>query len=107
MAEDVKDSIERLRGEIRRHDYLYYVLNQPAITDKAYDTLFSELRELETRHPEYVTADSPTQRVSEVPVEGFASVTHGRAMLSMDNTYNADELRSFDERIAKGLGGKP
>jgi DNA ligase (NAD+) len=104
MAEDVKKRIRKLRTEIREHDRLYYVLNQPKITDQQYDKLFAELKSLEQANPELITPDSPTQRVSEKPLEGFASVRHAAAMLSMDNTYNADELRAFDERVAKVLG---
>jgi len=106
MAADVKKRIERLRAEIRRHDYLYYVLNQPQITDQQYDKLFAELKALEEKHPEFITPDSPTQRVSERPLEGFASVRHAIPMLSIDNTYNDEELRAFDERVAKGLGSR-
>ena len=106
MAEDIKKRIERLRAEIRRHDYLYYVLNRPEISDRQYDRLFAELKESEQANPELITADSPTQRVSERPLEGFASVRHAVAMLSMDNTYNAEELRAFDERVAKALGDR-
>ncbi len=106
MAKDVKKQIEQLREEIRRHDHLYYVLNQPQITDQQYDKLFAELKSLEQANPGLVTADSPTQRVSGKPLEGFASVRHAVPMLSMDNTYNQDELRAFDERVEKGLGSK-
>ena len=106
MAENVKNTIGRLRTDIRRHDYLYYVLNQPEISDQQYDKLFAELKDLEQNHPELVTPDSPTQRVSERPIEGFAAVRHALPMLSMDNTYNADDLRAFDERVAKGLGSR-
>lgn len=104
MAEDVKKRIQKLRTQIREHDRLYYVLNQPKIIDQQYDKLFAELKSLEQANPELITPDSPTQRVSEKPLEGFASVRHAAAMLSMDNTYNADELRAFDERVAKVLG---
>ena len=103
MAAEVKKRIEKLRAEIRRHDYLYYVLNQPKISDRQYDTLFAELKELEQANPQFITADSPTQRVSERPLDEFVSVRHAVAMLSMDNTYNADELKAFDERVAKAL----
>ncbi len=106
MTRDAKKQIEQLRDEIRRHDYLYYVLNQPAISDRRYDELLAELKTLEQANPQLITADSPTQRVSERPLEGFATVRHAVPMLSMDNTYNADELRAFDERIAKLLGGR-
>jgi len=106
MAKDVKKRIEQLRHEIRRHDYLYYVLNQPQISDRQYDKLFAELKVLEQEHPELITPDSPTQRVSERPLEGFATVRHKVPMLSMDNTYNADELRAFDDRVYKQLGSR-
>jgi len=106
MAENIKQRIDKLRTEIRRHDRLYYVLNQPEISDRQYDRLFAELKQLEQQHPILITPDSPTQRVSEVPLEGFKSVRHTTPMLSMDNTYNADELRAFDERVAKGLSGE-
>jgi DNA ligase (NAD+) len=106
MAENVKNMIGRLRADIRRHDYLYYVLNQPEISDQQYDKLFAELKALEQANPQLITQDSPTQRVSERPIEGFAAVRHAMPMLSMDNTYNADELRAFDERVAKGLGSR-
>jgi len=106
MAKDVKKRIEQLRTEIRRHDYLYYVLNQPEISDRQYDKLFAGLQALEEANPQFITADSPTQRVSGRPVEGFESVRHAVPMLSMDNTYNTEELRAFDERVAKGIGSK-
>jgi DNA ligase (NAD+) len=104
MAQDVKKRIEQLQAEIRRHDYLYYVLNQPKISDRQYDALFAELKALEQANPQLITLDSPTQRVSERPLEGFATVRHAVPMLSIDNTYSADELKAFDERIRKGLG---
>ena len=103
MAENVKEQIQNLRNEIRRHDYLYYVLNQPQITDRQYDKLFAELKALEQANPQLITPNSPTQRVSGSPLEGFTSVTHAVPMLSMDNTYNAEELRAFDERAEAGI----
>ncbi|NQT00818.1 MAG: NAD-dependent DNA ligase LigA [Planctomycetes bacterium] len=102
--EDIEKQIERLRDEIREHDYLYYVLNQSTISDRRYDEIFAELKMLEEANPQFITLDSPTQRVSEQPLEGFANVRHAVPMLSMDNTYNADELRAFDERVRKQLG---
>ena len=105
MAQDVNKRIEQLRAEIRRNDYLYYVQSQPVISDQQYDALFAELKALEQAHPELVTADSPTQRVSGRPLDGFTTVRHAVPMLSMDNTYNADELRAFDERVRKQLAG--
>lgn len=106
MARDVKKQIEQLRKEIRKHDYLYYVLNQPKINDRQYDKLFAELKALEQANPQLITPDSPTQRVSDRPLEGFATVRHAVPMLSMDNTYNSDELRAFDQRVTKQLGNK-
>ncbi|MHC4460595.1 MAG: NAD-dependent DNA ligase LigA [Planctomycetota bacterium] len=106
MAKDVKKRIEQLRTGIRKHDYLYYVLNQPEITDQQYDKLFAELQALEQANLQLITPDSPTQRVSGRPLEGFTTIRHAVPMLSLDNTYNADELRAFDERVAKGLGSR-
>lgn len=103
MSRDIKNRIQQLRSEIREHDHMYYVLNDSKISDTEYDGLFSELKKLEETHPDLVTADSPTQRVSEQPVAGFKNVPHAIAMLSIDNTYNADELRAFDDRVAKAL----
>jgi DNA ligase (NAD+) len=105
MTQDVKKRIDQLQGEIRRHDHLYYVLNWPQVSDREYDRLFAELEQLEQENPELVSPDSPTQRVSGEPLEGFTTVHHVVPMLSMGNTYNADELRAFDQRIRKGLGG--
>lgn len=102
----IKDKIKQLREELRTHDHLYYVLNAPEISDVEYDRLFSQLKELEAEHPELITPDSPTQRVSERPAAGFEQVRHAAAMLSIDNTYNSGELREFDARVRKGLGEK-
>lgn len=104
MAKDIEKQVEQLREEIRGHDYLYYVLNQPKISDRQYDKLFAELKALEKANPQFITGDSPTQRVSERPLEGFTNVRHAVPMLSIDNTYNDDELRAFDERVRKQLG---
>jgi len=104
MTQDVRKRIKQLRDEVRKHDHLYYVLNRPKISDRQYDKLFAELKALEEANPQFITSDSPTQRVSEQPLEGFTNVRHAVPMLSMDNTYNADELRAFDERVRKRLG---
>ena len=101
---DAKDHIQHLRDEIRRHDYLYYVEASPAIPDREYDRLLEELGRLEAAHPELVTPDSPTQRVGGQPIAGFQTVHHRRPMLSIDNTYNEDEVREFDARVRRGLG---
>ena len=106
MAENIKKQIERLRSKIRGHDYLYYVHNRPEITDRQYDKLFAELKALEQANPQYIAPDSPTQRVSEQPVEAFPSVRHAVPMLSIDNTYSSDELREFDKRVEKALASK-
>ena len=90
--------------EIRRHEELYYVHAAPEISDAEFDALMRELQALEAEHPELVTPDSPTQRVGGRPVEGFATVEHLAPMLSLDNAYNEDELRAFDERVRRGLG---
>jgi len=97
------DRIEALRRQIRHHEERYYVANQPEIDDAAFDALMRELGELEAAHPDLVTPDSPTQRVSGRVAEGFASVAHAEPMLSLDNAYSEDELRAFDERVRRGL----
>ena len=95
--------IEALREELRHHEHLYYVLDAPEITDAQYDAVMNKLKKLEQEHPELVTADSPTQRVGGKPREGFAKVAHSRPMLSLDNAYNEDELRAWDQRVRAGL----
>ena len=93
-----------LREAIRRHEHLYYVLSKPEISDREFDALDRELRDLEAAHPELVTPDSPTQRVGEVPLSEFPSVTHKEPMLSLENTYSEDEVREFEERVRRQLG---
>ncbi len=105
-AKNIAARIEQLRAEIRRHDGLYYVQATPVISDREYDILFDELRQLEREHPELVTDDSPTQRVGEQPIDGFRHVTHALPMLSIDNTYDESQLREFDARVARGLHGE-
>ncbi len=95
--------IEALREELRHHEYLYYVLDEPVWTDAQYDARMNQLRALEAEHPELVTPDSPTQRVGGKPKEGFAKVAHSRPMLSLDNAYDETELRAWSERVAGGL----
>ena len=106
MKSAIKQKIKSLREQIRKHDYLYYVLNQPQIPDQEYDRLSSELKKLEQQHPQLITPDSPTQRISDRPIEGFAQVKHAISMLSIDNTYSDEELQDFDQRVEKGLGTK-
>jgi DNA ligase (NAD+) len=95
-----------LRQQIRRHERLYYVLNSPEISDHAYDALERELRDIELHFPDLITPDSPTQRVGERPSSEFPSFAHRAPMLSLDNTYNADELREFEARIFRLVGSR-
>ena len=97
--------VEKLREELRRHERLYYVLDQPEISDAEYDALMRELRELEERHPELASPDSPTGRVGGKPREGFVKVAHSSPLLSLDNALDEDELRDFDRRVRELLGG--
>ena len=92
---------------MRRHEHLYYVADQPEIADAEYDRLERELRELEAQFPELVTPDSPTQRVGERPSESFPTWRHRVPMLSLDNTYNEEELREFEKRIFRQVGERP
>ncbi|MFQ5867062.1 MAG: NAD-dependent DNA ligase LigA [bacterium] len=101
--EEVKRRVGKLREEIRHHDYRYYVLNQPEISDKEYDDLVKKLKQLEKQYPQLITPDSPTQRVGEKPLEGFKAVKHGVAMLSLDNTYSSEEIKEWAKRVHKGL----
>jgi DNA ligase (NAD+) len=103
------ERIAKLRAEIRRHDQLYYVESRPEIADAEYDELFRELKELEQRHPELVTPDSPTQRVG-APLsagQGFAKVRHDVPMLSIDSLFTAEEVREFEEKIRRFLKTPP
>ncbi len=102
----LEKDIEALRDEIRRHDERYYVQDDPEITDVEYDGLLTRLKEIEGKHPELITLDSPTQRVGGRPAEGFTEVVHRRPMLSLDNSYNLEELRAFDERCRKLADGR-
>jgi DNA ligase (NAD+) len=97
---------EELRAAIRRHDYLYYVLDRPAISDAQYDRLFADLVRLETAHPELVTPDSPTQRVAGAPLPAFPAVAHVAPMLSLESVTDADAVRRFDERVRAGVRGQ-
>lgn len=101
---EAKKRIKKLRDEINYHNYKYYVENNPVISDYEFDLLLKELESLEDKFPDLVTPDSPTQRVGGEPLEGFTTVEHKKAMLSLDNTYTYDELREFDERVKKNVG---
>jgi DNA ligase (NAD+) len=102
----IEREIQSLRDEIRRHEELYYVHDNPEISDADYDALLSRLQQLETEHPELLTLDSPTQRVGGRPAEGFNEYVHRRPMLSLDNSYNIDDLRAFDERCRRLSDGR-
>ncbi len=102
----VKEKIDKIRNTIREHDYNYYVLNEPVISDYEYDKLIKELIELEHDNPKLITPDSPTQRVGGEPVEEFTTVKHDIPMLSLSNTYNHEELYEFENRIVKTLSLK-
>ena len=104
---DIAREAEKLRADLRRHEHLYYVLDQPEITDAEYDALMRQLREIEEAHPELATPDSPTRRVGGKPREGFVKVRHSAAMLSLDNALNEGELRDFDRRVRELLAGAP
>jgi len=99
--------IEELREQIRHHEYLYYVLDSPEISDAAFDKLMNELKRLEAEHPDLVTPDSPTQRVGGKPAEGFQKVPHSRPMLSLDNAYSEEELADWDRRVHERAGDLP
>src|SRR3954466_1845202 len=97
--------VEKLRDELRYHEYQYYVLDDPKIADAEYDALMQKLQALEQQHPELITPDSPSRRVGGKPREGFIKVRHSSPMLSLDNALNEAELRDFDRRVRELLGG--
>src|SRR5580692_8204480 len=101
---DVEKKIEALREKVRHHEYLYYVLDNPEISDADFDKLMQQLKSVEAEHPSLVTPDSPTQRVGGKPREGFVKVPHSSPMLSLDNTYNEDELRDWERRVHELTG---
>ncbi|HEX6973365.1 MAG TPA: hypothetical protein VF147_03125, partial [Vicinamibacterales bacterium] len=101
---DPLSRIAELRRQIRHHEERYYIHNAPEISDEEFDRLLHELEKLEADNPDLVTPDSPTQRVAGRPTESFPTVEHIVPMLSLDNAYNDEELRAFDERVRKGAG---
>src|SRR5208282_3426550 len=103
-ARDAAKEIERLREEIRRHEYLYYVADNPEISDAAFDRLMERLKQLEAEHPELATSDSPTQRVGGAPREGFQEVRHKIPMVSLDNAFSFEALSEFDRRVRELTG---
>src|SRR5580765_4348334 len=104
MGQTIANRAAKLREEIERHSYLYYVQAKPQISDREFDRLMKELVDLEMAHPELRTADSPTQRVGGEPIDGFEQVRHALPMMSIDNTYDEAEVRAFGERVRKALG---
>lgn len=104
QKEEAAREIERLRAEIRRHNHLYYVLDEPVLPDSEYDALFQALRRLEAQFPELVVADSPTRRVGGEAVSAFATIRHEVPMLSLDNVFSPDEFADFDRRVRERLG---
>ncbi len=106
MSDSIQQQIADLRKQIEYHNHKYYVEAAPEISDLEFDRLMQKLQELETKHPDYATPDSPTQRVGGTPIEGFETVRHAMPMLSLDNTYNEADLREFDGRVRRGLKGE-
>jgi DNA ligase (NAD+) len=104
--QSIEDEVESLRDEIRHHEYRYYVLDDPEISDAEFDRLMNKLKKIEAAHPELVTPDSPTQRVGGKPREGFVKVPHSISMLSLDNAYNEEELRNWERRVHELSGRK-
>jgi DNA ligase (NAD+) len=98
-SKDIEKKIEGLREKIRHHEYRYYVLDDPELSDADFDALMNELKRLEAKHPELVTSDSPTQRVGGKPREGFVKAAHSSPMLSLDNAYSEGELRDWERRV--------
>ncbi|HNW39651.1 MAG TPA: NAD-dependent DNA ligase LigA [Candidatus Omnitrophota bacterium] len=106
MSNPIQEEIEQLKTKLRQHDYQYYVLSQPLVSDKEYDDLLGKLKSLEDKYPDFRAPDSPTQRLSPAISAGFNTVKHRASMFSLDNTYSIEELRLWDQRVAKGLGKK-
>src|SRR4030042_6512862 len=101
----VKERIEKLRAQINYHNYRYYVLDSPEISDAEYDELMRELKQLEEQYPQFLTPDSPTQRVGAAPVEAFGVVEHRFPLLSLGNAFSDDELMAWYKRASKLAGG--
>lgn len=104
---EIKDEIRQLRDELHRHNYNYYVLNAPEISDREFDEMMARLQQLEQEHPEFQDPNSPTQRVGSDLNHDFVQVPHRYPMLSLSNTYNQQEVAAFYERVSEGLKGEP
>ena len=102
-----KERILQLREQLHTHNYNYYVLNTPTISDQEFDQMMHELEALEQQHPDMYDVNSPTQRVGSDLSQDFPTVRHIRPMLSLANTYNLDEIREFYQRVSNGLNGQP
>src|SRR6059036_1125523 len=105
-AKNIDQRLESLREKIRQHEYRYYVLDDPEISDAEFDRLMNQLKKLEAEQPELITTDSPTQRVGGKPREGFVKVPHSIPMLSLDNAYSEEELRAWERRVHELSGRK-
>ena len=103
-SSDIAKEIERLREKLRHHEYLYHVMDNPEISDAAYDRLMNQLKSLEAENPKLVTPDSPTQRIGGAPREGFQTVQHRTPMVSLDNAFSFEELANFDRRVRQATG---
>ena len=101
---DVRNRIKELKDKIENYNYAYYVLNEPKITDKEFDDLIGQLKELESQHPELITPDSPTQRVGGKQESSFKPVAHSIPMLSLENVYSKEEFKGWWNRLEKNLG---
>ncbi|MCK8816065.1 NAD-dependent DNA ligase LigA [Natroniella sulfidigena] len=104
--EDIKQEIEELRAEIRRHNHYYFVLDQPKISDQEYDQLMQRLLKLEAEYPELVTANSPSQRVGGEAIDQFEKIEHQIPLLSLAKSFSKEELREFDQRVQKSVAGR-
>ena len=104
LKRDAAKQVERLRAEIRRHEYQYFVADDPEISDAAFDRLVNQLKQLEAAHPELLTPDSPTQRVGGAPREGFQTFRHKTPMVSLDNAFSLEDLQAFDRRVRELIG---
>src|ERR1041384_340556 len=103
VPHDVLKKIQKLREELHRHNYQYYVLDDPLVSDATYDQLFQELKLLEEKYPETLSVDSPTQRVGAAPAKEFAEIRHDMPMLSLDNAFSEEEVVAFDKRVRERL----
>jgi DNA ligase (NAD+) len=102
----LQERVARLREQLELHNHRYYVLDEPLISDAEYDALFRELQQLETEHPELVSAESPTQRVGAAPLPEFAAVSHRQPMLSLNNAFGDEEVEAFDRRVREAVGAE-